>query len=70
MLVKYNQYNCSKGVVLVYENGYVEFIPYYDDSDDLDFDNNEELVLMDSGVEDMEESIEIKEYFATLGKIE
>lgn len=68
MLVKYNQYACSYGAIIVFENGYVEFIPNNEDDTDLDFDDGEACELLGEGVEDFSESVDMGYFLDNLGK--
>jgi hypothetical protein len=68
MLMKYKQYACSYGSIIVYENDEVEFIPNNSDNTDLDFDNSEACELVDEDVEEFEEGSEINEFLDNLGK--
>ena len=70
MLVKYKQYACSYGAIIVFENGYVEFIPNNEDGTDLDldFDDTEVCELLGEDVKDFSESLDMGEFLDNLGK--
>jgi hypothetical protein len=63
--LKYKQYICSYGTIVVYENGEVEFVPfksvelndevYGTDQEDLDFENGEACELIAEDEEEFEE---------------
>ena len=63
--LKYKQYSCSYGDILLYEDGSVEFIPLLSVSinetlamselDNLDFDNNETCEFLAEDVAEFEE---------------
>jgi hypothetical protein len=54
MKLKYKQYNIDSGIVLVYEDESIEFIPMLEDGSDLDFDNSEWSEVDDEGETEFE----------------
>lgn len=50
MEVKYKQYSCSYGAIIVYENEHIEFIPNKKYTG-LNFDKSETCILVDEDTE-------------------